>query len=63
MNKDPTIKVRILKSFVEARQDMAEQVMERTTENTIIVDTYHQYDHDGNLLVEDVVVESRPKIG
>jgi len=56
---DPTITVRILKSFLEARQAQVEQVCEKTVEPLINVTTYHQHDADGNLLVEDVVVEPR----
>lgn len=57
--KEETVTVKILKSFLDARQGMAEQVMEKSTEPHINVTTYHQHDAEGNLLCEDIVVESR----
>lgn len=62
MMKDATITVRILSSFLAVRQGTAEQVMEKTVEPLINVSTYHQYDAVGNMLCEDVVVESRPSL-
>lgn len=60
--KDSTMTVKILKSFIDARALNAEEVMEKSAEGSINVQTYHQYDAQGNLLVEDVVVESRPNL-
>lgn len=58
--KDPTTKVRILSSFLAVRQNVPEQVTERTTEPLINVTTYRTLSSTGELLCEDVVVESRP---
>lgn len=56
---EPTITVRILKSFLDVRQTATEQVMEESIEPLIKVRTYHAHATDGTLLCEDIVVESR----
>jgi len=56
----PTIEVKILKAFISARQGVSTQLMEENNGREIQVKTYHQHDAEGNLLCEDVVVESRP---
>ncbi len=59
---ETTQKVRILSSFLAVRQNVAEQVMEKTTEPLINVTTYHTHDAEGNMICEDVVVESRSHV-
>lgn len=51
--------IQILKSFLDVRQNTKRSVIEKTTEPQINVTTYHQHDGEGNLLCEDVVVETR----
>lgn len=59
----PIIRRIILERFLWARQHTAERVIEKTTQDKILLTTYMMYDKDTNLICEDVVVESRPSLG
>ena len=50
----------ILERFVKARRDTFERLHEAQVLEQVNVNTYLAYDSNGNVLCEDVVIESRP---
>lgn len=62
MGTNPVIRRIILERFLWARQNAAQRVSEKSTQDKINVTTYLSYDSNTKLICEDVVVESRPRI-
>lgn len=58
----PLQRIEILKRFLWVRQNTSHQVIENDSTQWCKVQTYFMRDAEGNLLCEDVFVESRPSI-